>query len=176
MKTLDMHITDIVHNSIRGKASSIKIELVDSVIDNLISISISDNGCGIDKETLEAINKSFYSSRKERKTGMGLALLKFNANLTGGEFVIDSTPKKGTTVKATFGKDHIDRQPLGNVAECIASFVCQYQEINFVFHYKNDVGEFTIDSDSVREVFDGFEINSAAVINSLIEFINQNIT
>ncbi|MDD2385704.1 MAG: ATP-binding protein [Bacteroidales bacterium] len=175
MKTLDMHITDIIHNSIRGGASFIKIELIDSDIDNIISISISDNGCGIDKETLEAINKSFFSSRKERKTGMGLALLKFNANLTGGKFLIDSTPGQGTFVKATFGKNHIDRQPLGNVAECIASFVCQYQQINFVFKYKNDLDEFSIDSNSVKEVFEGFEINSASVIKSLTEFITQSI-
>ncbi len=175
MKTLDMHITDIVHNSIRGGASFIKIELVDSDVDDIISITISDNGCGIDKETLEAINKSFFSSRKERKTGMGIALLKFNANLTGGEFLIESTPGIGTTVKATFGKKHIDRQPLGNVAECIATFICQYQKINFVFSHKSDASGFVVDSESVREVFDGFEINSASVIKSLTEFITQNI-
>ncbi|MDD4149827.1 MAG: ATP-binding protein [Bacteroidales bacterium] len=176
MKTLDMHVTDIVHNSIRAGANLIKIGLVDSDVDNIISISISDNGCGMDKETLEAINKSFFSSRKERKTGMGLALLKFHAGQTGGEFFMDSSLGEGTIVKAVLKKDHIDRQPLGNIPACVTSFICQYQQINFVFDYKSDNLEFSIDSTGVKEVFEGFEINSASVIKSLEEFISQNIT
>ena len=86
MKSLDLHIIDIVHNSIRAKATEIVIEMVDSAKRDLLSLKIIDNGCGMPKEMMDAINETFYSSRPERKIGMGIALLKFHSELCNGKF------------------------------------------------------------------------------------------
>ncbi len=175
MKTLDLHIIDIVHNSIRAKSSKIVIEIRDKETDNLFSVSIIDNGCGMNNDMLSAINDSFYSSRKERKIGMGLSLLKYHSELCGGEFYLKSKVGTGTEVFASFIRNHIDRQPVGDVAGCIANFICQYSQINFIFNYYSDVKEFGISSDEVNEVFDGIELNSSQIISALKQMIEEEL-
>ncbi len=71
MKTIDLHIIDIVHNSIRAGADEITIKFKDSTKIDLIELSIIDNGSGIDPEKLEKIKNQYFSSRKERNIGLG---------------------------------------------------------------------------------------------------------
>ena len=132
MKSLDLHIIDIVHNSIRAKATEIVIEMVDSAKRDLLSLKIIDNGCGMPKEMMDAINETFYSSRPERKIGMGIALLKFHSELCNGKFYLKSEVGKGTEIYADYQRSHIDLQPKGDLAGCFSNFICQYQDINFI--------------------------------------------
>ncbi|MBS1473652.1 MAG: ATP-binding protein, partial [Massilimaliae sp.] len=50
MQELSLNILDIAQNSIRANASLITIEIIRSVIDNKMTITIEDNGCGMSKE------------------------------------------------------------------------------------------------------------------------------
>lgn len=175
MKTLDLHITDIVHNSIRAGASQIDISIEESQIRNIWSLSIVDNGCGMDSETLQGVHDSFYSSRKERKIGMGLALLKYQAELCNGSFTISSEKGKGTKVVAVFQLEHIDRQPDGDIAGTIAGFICQIKDTNFVFRYNSDVGNFEISSDEIKNVFGEMELNDFSVFTAIKELIQNSI-
>ena len=59
MKSLDLHIIDITHNSIRAGATEITIEMEDSAAKDLLSIKIIDNGCGMPEEMIQAINDRF---------------------------------------------------------------------------------------------------------------------
>jgi anti-sigma regulatory factor (Ser/Thr protein kinase) len=175
MKTIDLHIIDIVHNSIRAGATQIEIELLIFKKQNKVIVQIKDNGCGMSKSTLDAIRNNFFSSRKERKTGMGIALLEFHAKQAGGSFSIESEPGEGTIVKAEFQEDNVDRQPLGDVPLCIATFICQYSKINFTFKYASDTDQFDICSDEVLQVFEGVEINNPAIIRGIAEMINSGL-
>ena len=56
----------------------------------MLSIKIIDDGCGMDAETLEKVTDPFYTSRTTRKVGLGIPLMKQNAELTGGEVKIAS--------------------------------------------------------------------------------------
>ncbi len=175
MKTIDLHIIDIVHNSIRAKASEIGIEIVDKESENYFSVKITDNGCGMSNEMLTAINESFYSSRKERKIGLGLALLKYHAELCDGSFCVKSEVAAGTEVFASFRRDHIDKQPNGDVSGCVTNFICQYQDINFTFKYYSDNSEFGISSKEVKDVFDGIDLNNNQIILSLSDLIKEGM-
>lgn len=175
MKTIDLHIIDIVHNSIRAGATQITIDIVDSIPENTFSIKITDNGCGIDKETLEAINSTFYSSRKERKIGMGIALLKYHSELTGGNFYLKSQLRIGTEIFGSFVKNNIDMQPIGDLADTFANFICQYQDINFQISYRLDDETFEISSNDVKEVFENINLNSFEIIQNLKALIGGNI-
>lgn len=176
MKTLDLHITDIVHNSIRAGANRIDVKIVNSPEQNIWSLSISDNGCGMDEATLEGVRDSFYSSRKERKIGMGLALLKYQAELCAGTFTISSEKGVGTNVLAVFQRDHIDRQPDGDIAGTIAGFICQIKNVNFVFSYKTDVEQFEISSEEIKSVFGEMELNKFSVFAAIKELIQNSIS
>ncbi|MBN2779281.1 MAG: ATP-binding protein [Bacteroidales bacterium] len=175
MKTIDLHIIDIVHNSIRAGATQIEIELQILRKQNKVIVQIKDNGCGMSKSTLDAIRNNFFSSRKERKTGMGIALLEFHAKQAGGSFSIESEPGQGSVVKAEFQENNIDRQPLGDVPLCIATFICQYSHISFTFKYVSDTDQFGLCTDEVLQVFEGVEINNPSIIRGIAEMIDSGL-
>ncbi len=175
MKTLDLHIIDITHNSIRAGATEITIEMEDSAARDLLSIRIVDNGCGMPEDMIEAINAKFYSSRKERKIGMGIALVKFHSEMCNGNFWLKSKLGEGTELYASFQRSHIDLQPKGDLSGCFANFICQYQDINFIIRYITDDDTFEITSAQVKEVFEGMNLNDYEIIKSLTELIHENI-
>ena len=117
MKELSLNILDIVKNSTKAEAELVKIEISES--DELLSITITDDGTGMDEETLRSVTDPFYTTRTTRKVGMGIPLFRLAAQQTGGEFSIESThvdvDKKnhGTEVHEVFNKNHIDFTPLG---------------------------------------------------------------
>ena len=175
MKTLDLHIIDITHNSIRAGATEITVEMEDSAARDLLSIRIADNGCGMPEDMIAAINDRFYSSRKERKIGMGIALVKFHSEMCNGSFWLKSKLGEGTELYASFQRSHIDLQPKGDLSGCFANFICQYQDINFIIRYITDDDTFEITSAQVKEVFEGMNLNDYEIIKSLTELIHENI-
>lgn len=164
------------HNSIRAGASEIIIRFIDSDIKDIIEFCISDNGKGITEDKLKMINNNFYSERKERNIGLGLAILKYHSQLCDGNFIIESKIGKGTKVCASFRKSHVDRQPIGNLAECIANFICQFPDINFIFSYESDNNHFYISTNEIKDIFNNIDLNTVHVINLIKNFIAENIS
>lgn len=62
-------------------------------------ISITDNGCGIDKEDLKHIFERFYRGKNSspESVGIGLALSKSIVEKNGGKIEVKSIPGSGTT-------------------------------------------------------------------------------
>jgi two-component system sensor histidine kinase HydH len=69
----------------------------------LIRLSVRDNGCGMDSETMSKIFQPFFTT-KTKGTGLGLAIVDRLITVLGGEIGIDSTPGKGTTVTIVLPK------------------------------------------------------------------------
>ena len=66
------------------------------------AISVSDSGCGIEKEHLDRIFEPFFSTKAlGRGTGLGLALCRDIARGHGGDLVLDSKTGLGTVVTLT---------------------------------------------------------------------------
>ena len=63
--------------------------------DNLLRISIRDNGCGISSEHLEDIFEPFVT-HKTNGTGLGLAIAKRIARAHGGSLTVVSVPGEGS--------------------------------------------------------------------------------
>ena len=79
MKEISLNILDIAKNSTKAGAS-LTIITIDETKDTL-TLTIEDNGCGMDEETLKGVCDPFYTTRTTRKVGMGIPLLKLSAEM-----------------------------------------------------------------------------------------------
>jgi hypothetical protein len=175
MKDLSMHILDIVQNSLNAKADLIEIEINENLnYENTFIIRIRDNGSGISGENLDKVNDPFFTTG-EKKTGLGLSLLEQNARMTGGYLNIESGNGTGTSITACFGYDHIDRQPLGDIAMTITGLIRANPKIDFVYiHVVNDK-KFKIDTRQVKLEIGDIRINNSRIITFLQEMIHENL-
>ncbi len=93
------------------------------VDDNVLTINISDTGCGISKEDLPNVKKKFYKANLQvRGSGIGLAVVDEIVKLHNGIFEINSVVDVGTTVTIIFPIEKVQvEQPVSLVDEMIAS-------------------------------------------------------
>jgi hypothetical protein len=173
MKDLSMHILDIAENSVKAKATQVDVEL--KYVDDVLEMTIHDNGCGMDVEMGRNITDPFVTSRTSRKVGLGLPFLKMNAEQTGGSVIVESDLGKGTTVKATFVMSHIDCVPQGNLASTLALLMTGNPDVNIrISIVKKDVN-FEISSEEINEILDGVPISHPKVGIFIRNIIKETI-
>jgi CheY-like chemotaxis protein len=61
-------------------------------------LSVEDNGAGIPKEIQSRIFEPYFSTKKEKGTGLGLAVVREIVELFGGAIVVDSKLEVGTRI------------------------------------------------------------------------------
>jgi signal transduction histidine kinase len=135
MEDISLHILDIAENSIRAEAKNISVIIIEDMKNDLLTLTIEDDGAGMDAKTKEHALSPFFSTKKDKKVGLGLAFLSHSAEEAGGTIKIESEPDKGTKIAATFMLGHIDRKPLGNLNETIKCLKVTHPEIHITFDY-----------------------------------------
>ena len=110
---------DVAQNSITAGASLITIRVEEDRQKGEMVISIEDNGKGMSEEQVRQVIDPFYTTRTTRKVGLGVPLFKMEAEMTGGDFSIQSRVGEGTLVTARFCTDHVDMIPLGDLDNII---------------------------------------------------------
>ena len=134
MKDIADHLFDILENSIKAGATEVKIIL--GIKDNLFFCKIEDNGMGIkDKD----VTDPFVTSRKTRKVGLGLPLLKRAAENTGGFLKIYNQEKEGVILELKIDISHIDAKPFGDMAKAFLDAIYSWPKVDFdIFIKKED--------------------------------------
>ena len=174
MKELSLNILDIAKNSTAAGATEVKISLVTGV-DTILTMTISDNGCGMDEETLKRVSDPFYTTRKTRKVGMGIPLLRLAAEQTGGQVRISSTKDEkahGTTVTATFDTSHIDFCPVGDVVSSICVLISGNPDIDFTFLDETPERRVTLDTKEFRAVLGDVSLAEYEVISWIRKYLS----
>ena len=174
MPELSLNVLDVTENSTRAGASLVEIDvLVDSSADTL-TITIKDNGCGMTAEQVASVEDSFFTTRTTRKVGLGVPFFKMAALCTDGDFHIDSTVGVGTTVTAVFGLSHIDRMPLGDMVSTIHTLITMHDDIDFIYYYRVDDREFTLDTREFREILGDVSFKEPEISAYIKEFLKEN--
>lgn len=176
MQDLSLHILDIVENSIDAGAKKIEIIIKENIKQNLLVLKIKDNGKGMDKNTTAKVLDPFYTTKKTRKVGLGLSMLAQAAKEAEGSFNIKSKKGKGTTVTAKFVYDHIDRKPIGNMAETIIALIAgKGMKVDFIYEHHKDSKRFAFDTKIIKKELNDIPINNAEVLNILRENIVKEL-
>ncbi len=151
-RDLSQHILDIVENSINAGATRVHIEVEQDTERDRLSICVRDNGRGIEPGMLPAITDPWVTTRTTRRVGLGIPFLKQTAEMCEGDFEIDSQPGRGTEICATFRWSHIDRPPLGELADTLLCIIVGYPEVDFIYHHRLDRQVFEFDTREIREI------------------------
>ena len=168
MKELSLNILDITENSVKAGATLTEITI--SERDSVLTLCIRDNGCGMSEQTLRSVENPFYTTRTTRRVGLGIPLLKLAAEQTGGELRILSYDKEnhpdshGTTLTATFYKDHLDFTPLGDVISTVVTLIQGHPDTDFIFKHSSERGEVMLDTRELRAVLEDVPLNSYEIL------------
>lgn len=176
MKELSLHILDIVHNSIAAEASRITLTLTEDTAQDVLFFQIEDNGKGMSETLVKQVINPFVTGRTTRKVGLGIPLLKAAAEQTGGGIELTSKEGVGTVISARFGYSHIDRQPLGDMAQTMLGLITAYEGIDFVYRHQVNQRNYELDTKEMRQILGGVPFSQPEVVLWLTEFLKENET
>ncbi len=151
-RDLSQHLLDIAENGVKAGATQLHITIEENLREDRLALTIQDNGCGMDAQALSQVTDPWFTTRTTRKVGLGIPFLKQAAEMCGGNFAIQSTIGKGTTISATFQYGHIDRPPLGDVVGTLLCMMVGFQGVDVVYRHRVNDHEFTLDTREIREI------------------------
>lgn len=178
MKELSLNILDIVENSVKAKATLTEITLDET--DEMLVITVRDNGCGMTKEVLKTVENPFYTTRTTRKVGLGIPLFKMAAEQTGGSISLSSVSEKdnseshGTVISGTFYKNHIDCTPLGDIVSTITTLIQGHPDTDFLFTHNVNGKQILLDTRQIREILEGVPLGSFEVIDWINGYLKES--
>ncbi|NLX51766.1 MAG: ATP-binding protein [Deltaproteobacteria bacterium] len=164
MLTLADHILDITENSVRAGAKLIEISIEEDTARDRLVIEIRDDGHGMNKEVIQKVLDPFFTTKTVRRVGLGLPLLKDAAERSQGDFFLESQQNSGTTVRASFGLRHLDRQPLGAIISTVIILIISNSQVDFFYKHRHNDRRFELDTREIRKEIDDVPINHPEII------------
>jgi len=173
MQDIAMISMDLLQNSLSAAANCIKWKYI--VEDEWISLSIEDNGCGMDEAILNKVEDPFFTTRTTRNIGLGVPFFKQMVNQCDGKFTLDSIVNQGTLIKGTWLTKHWDNPPLGNIGELALLILNDHPdlELDILFDYHQQIYQFN--SKQIAETVAPLPLNTYEVLEWVEYTINQAI-
>ncbi len=180
MREIALHLMDIAENSVAADSRNIRMDILEDLHTDLLKVSITDDGKGMDEETAKRVLDPFYTTRTTRKVGLGIPLLKLAAEMSEGGLTLESEAGKGTRVEARFRHSHIDRMPLGDAGMTMLTLLVSYPQIHWVFthHLKDKKGtlnEFVLDDEEIKSALGDVSLTEPEVLRILRGMIEEGI-
>lgn len=172
MKELSLNILDVAKNSVTAGATRIGITVSEQP--QQLTITIEDDGCGMTEEFVSRVLDPFTTTRTTRKVGLGLPLMRMEAQMAGGDLTIESTLGVGTTVTTWFDPTHIDMPPLGDVVSSLVTLIQGSPEIDFVFTHEKGGNSYTLHTGEIREIMGGISLAEPEVLAWLTEYLSEH--
>ena len=176
MRDLSLHLLDLAQNSITAGATLVTLRLeVDEA--GMLRMELGDNGKGMSPELLARVTSPFATTRTTRKVGLGIPMMKENAEKAGGTFHLESEEGKGTLLTATMDTRNIDCLPLGDLCGTLLSLmITNPLTPDFLIEGKTVKGEATFDTREVRKVLgNDIPFNEPSVAAWLKEALEEEL-
>lgn len=98
---MEQALLNLVENAVKYTDQGGHVDVAASVSDGRLTLTVSDDGCGIPKEHLPRIFERFYRvdkgrSRSQGGTGLGLSIVRHVATIHGGKVRVTSEPGVGS--------------------------------------------------------------------------------
>jgi len=175
MRDISLHILDIAQNSLNAGSSLIAIEVKADTQRDILKIVIKDNGCGMSRELLERVKSPFTTTRTTRNVGLGIPLFAASCECTDGRLDITSCPGEGTTLDAELGFKHIDRPPLGDIAQTVAMLTIMNTQTDFVFSAVKDDKSFSYDTRQIKETLGDVPLTEPEVTAFIQQYLDEGL-
>jgi len=151
LRELALHILDLIENAVTAGASVVAVEIVVEPEWDQMRIAVEDNGPGLNVSAERAMDP-FYTTKKGKKTGLGLSLFRFRIEQAGGEITLERSPLGGLAVRATFRLAHVDRNPLGDLSSTLSSILATNTQLELRLRLRAEGRErIVVSSEVARE-------------------------
>jgi anti-sigma regulatory factor (Ser/Thr protein kinase) len=174
LRDLSLHLLDLIENSISAGASTVWLHITQDPKRDLLEVVVEDDGPGLPVEPEVALNP-FYTTKKGKRTGLGLALLRANAELAGGALTLQRSSHGGLRVSATLGLGHVDRIPLGDIPSTLAMTACTCPKLDLVGEFRVDQQQFTLRLSEAREQLSPGERDSVTVAQTVAQRVRAGL-
>lgn len=165
MNELALYILDLTQNSVSAGASKIEIRITIDHDSDRLTIEIIDDGCGMSKEFVAKVTSPFTTTRKTRKVGLGIPMIKQLCEMCEGAFRIESEPGKGTTLHLEFQLSHMDLPPMGDLAQTMTALVIgSPDKPDFRLVYTEGAEPYEFDTAMIRQVLGDVPLNTPEVV------------
>ncbi len=136
MEDLSLHILDVIENSLRAGARNVDIRLIDNKSRATLTLEIEDDGKGMNESSIRRAGDPFFTTKRGKKYGMGLALLAQASEETGGSLKVVNGAKRGTKIVASFKRDSIDLKPMGDIEGTLQLLRTAHRDVAFSIDYR----------------------------------------
>lgn len=175
MLDLSLHLLDLLENSAHAGATHVEVEITEDEKADLLQISVKDNGEGMDQRQKELARDPFYSSSPGKRIGLGIPLVLQTAEMAGGNVSLESEKGSGTKIIVNYRLGHIDRQPLGDVASSLVSFIAGNPGVELSFRYSGPKGKFYLDTREMRRELSETCFSQIKFLSSIDEKLRQGL-
>ena len=176
MFELSLHILDLVQNAIAAGATLIGIGIAVDHAAGTLTITIGDDGRGMDAALLEQAASPFGTTRTSRKVGLGIPMFEQLAEQCSGALTLESEPGAGTRLTARFALDSIDLPPMGDLPGTMRALILGAPDAtDFTLSYRVDARAFAFDTREVRAQLGGVPLGEPDVLNWIGEYIGEGL-
>ena len=105
-------LTNLVFNAVDAMPLGGRLTLATRTVDDGVELAVADNGVGMDEQTRRKCLEPFFTTKGERGTGLGLAMVYGVVRRHAATLNVESAPGEGTRFVLTFPQTRPGQRPV----------------------------------------------------------------